>query len=332
MQTSLSTKFLMERYAASRTTRPALGRAVRFCMRARWQGELHRHWFTLIDRPELKVARDGSADLCARLQHPYVTASLSPVQRFNLLRKHFELVCRFPKSVRDAIYTPGGWVLATFEEGGIEHSVKLVHQPGTECEGDLSLVWDCSSGRVAMATFALTNSRRGYRVLVIGGVQGSNADDAHAMYQVLTRTMHGLRPISALVHFLQLAATRLGVEVLLGVEDSAHAVYRPGRGCSDKKTLSYDAIWSEHDGDRFGFGLYRLPVRSEPRDLAEIASKKRSMYRKRYAMLERVDALMAESLEWVGVLPQPRLEDAWAPVPKRWHFNPDNIESADAFA
>lgn len=278
------------------------------------------------------MAREARTGLCARLQHPYISAALTPQQRFNLLRKHFELMCRVPQSIRDAIYSKQGLVLATFVEGGIEHVVKLVHLQGTEREGDLNLVWDCSLGRVAMATFALLNSRRGFRALVVGGVQGSNAGDAHAMYQVLTRGMHGLRPMSALVHFLQLAATRLGVEALFGVEDAAHAVYRPGRSCSGKKTLSYDAIWSEHEGVRWGYGLYRLPVRAQPRDLAEIASKKRSMYRKRYAMLESIDALMAESLRWSEMLPQPRIEEAWGPTARRWIFDPGHTETVDAFA
>ena len=278
------------------------------------------------------MAREVGTDLCARLQHPYISANLSIRQRFNLLRKHFELVCRFPQPIRDAIYGGNGLTLAEFEEGGIAHSLRLIHLPGTEREGDLSLVWDCSLGRVAMATFALVNSRRGFRALVVGGMQGSNDDNAHAMYQTLTRTMHGLRPMPALVQFLQLAAAGLGAEALFGVADDAHAVYRPGRRCSSKKTLSYDAIWCEHEGAPWGHGLYRLPVHAAPRDLAEVASKKRSMCRKRYAMLEGVDCLMTRSLGWADGLPQPGMEAEWMPAPRRSIFHPGDIKVGDVFA
>lgn len=310
-----------------------MARAIRFCVRARLQGELHRYWFGLIDHPQLVVARDAGTGLCARLQHPYISARLTRLQRFTLLRKHFELLRRFPDPVREAIYTREGWVIAAFSEDGIDHTIRLIHQPGTQREGDLNLVWDCSLGRVAMATFALLNSRLGSRAMIVGGLQGGNAGDTHAMYQVLTRAMHGLRPMPALVHFLQLAAGRLGVGLLLGVEDAAHAIYRPGERDNARKALSYDAIWNEHGGERWKHGLYRLPVQAAARDLATVASKKRSMYRKRYAMLERVDALMADTLGWANQLPQPRIEEAWAPQSSwHWLFRPGDIEMADALA
>ncbi len=332
MQDFMSTKSLLGRYAADPGSRPGWARAMRFSVRARLQAPLHRYWFGLIDRPQLAVARNAGTGLCARLQQPYVSARLTQLQRFSLLRKHFELLSRFPEPVRDAIYTKEGWAVAAFAEDGIEHTIRLVHQPGTQREGDLNLVWDCSLGRVAMATFALLNSRLGSRAMVIGGLQGSNAGDAHAMYQVLTRAMHGLRPMSTLVHFLQLAAGQLGVGLMLGVEDAAHAIYRPGQRDQAKKALSYDAIWNEHGGEQWKHGLYKLPVEMAVRDLATVASKKRSMYRKRYAMLGRIDAMMAASLGWASQLPSPRVEAEWAPSSQSWLFRPGDIEMADAFA
>ncbi len=332
MRNSLSTQSLLKRYEADPGPRPGLARAIRFCLRARLQGRLHHHWFELIDRPELGVARAAGTGLGERLQRPYITAKLTRLQRFSLLRKHFELLCRFPEPVRNAIYGSKGWIVAAFSEDGIDHVIRLIHQPGTQREGDLNLVWDCSLGRVAMATFALLNSRLGSRAVIVGGLQGSNAGDAHAVYQVLTRAMHGMRPMSALVHFLQLMAGRLGVGLMLGVEDAAHAIYRTGGRDEARKTLSYDTIWDAHGGERWKYGLYRLPARVAMRDLAEVASKKRSMYRKRYAMLERIDLLMADSLAWVGQLPPPRVEEAWAPPSRSWLFHPGDIEMADAFA
>ena len=328
----LSTKSLFRRYASESPSRPGWARGLRFCLRARLQGQLHRQWFGLIDRPQLAVARAAGTGLCARLQHPYVCARLTRVQRFNLLRKHFELLCRFPEPVRNGIYSREGLIIAKFEEGGIEHVVRLIHQAGTHREGDMSLAWDCSLGRVAMATFALVNSRLGKRAMVVGGLQGSNSGDSHALYQMLTRTMHGLRPMSALVHFLQLAAGHLGVELLLGVEDDAHALYRPGERDRAKKTLSYDAIWSEHGGEYWKLGLYRLPVQVAPRDLATVASKKRSMYRKRYAMLDGLDVAMRESLQWACQLPGPRVEADPELPSGLWDFHPGDIETVDAFA
>ncbi len=304
---------------------------LRFWLRVKLHPELHRHWFELIDRSPLLSVRRASRGLCTRLQQPYVSARLTTLQRFNLVRKHFDLVARMPAYAREAIYSPSGLVVATFRAGDVDHVIRLVHRFGTEREGDLSLVWDCDLGQVAMATFVLANSRLGFRALVVGGLQGANGGDAHAMYQTLTRDLHGLRPMSALVQFLQLAAQALGAGMMLGVEDAAHAVYRPGTRIGRKKTLSYDAVWREHGGEPWGHGFHAVPLQLRRRDLADIASKKRSMYRKRYALLEQVAVAMREALRWSQAWPEPRIEAPWTPRPVDGHVL--GIPAfADAFA
>lgn len=330
MSNRMSTGSLLKRFART-PGRHGSGRMLRFWLRAKLHPELHRHWFELLDRPALVPATRATRGLCSRLQQPYVSARLTLLQRFNLVRKHFELVARMPVGARTAIYSPSGLLVVKFHADGVGHEVRLVHRFGTEREGDLSLVWDCDLGQVAMATFALANSRLGFRAMVVGGLQGANGDEAHALYQRLTRDMHGLRPMSALVQFLQLAAQALGVEKILCVEDAAHAVYRPGSRIARKKTLSYDAVWREHGGVPWGHGLHEIPLRAMPRDLAEVASKKRSMYRKRYALLEEVAVAAQASLEWSRAWPQPRVEAPWTPRPEA--TAPHRIPGfADAFA
>lgn len=241
--------------------------------------------------------------MCERVQRDYISTQFSMAQRGVLLRKHFDLVCAMPEAVREAVYSPEGYEIARFIAGEIEHVLKLQHVPTNAREGDLGLVWECSLGRVATAAFALGNSRRGVRVLLVGGLQGGRGDAMVEMYRVLTRSMHGLRPMSSLVQFLQMAANALGATELMGVGNRAHIRFKPG-----KTLLDYDQLWQEHGGTLGVLGLQRIPIAPIRRDLADVASSKRSMYRKRYALLDTVDTAMHASLEWSDVLPAPKLE------------------------
>jgi hypothetical protein len=306
---SLSTKHLFMRYAPARATDPRLHRAVRFCLRAWASPAAHREWFEILDRPELRAALAYSPRMCERVQRDYVSTQLSPAQRSLLLRKHFDLVCAMPAEVRDAVYSDAGFEVARFKVAEIEHVLKLQHVPGNCREGDLGLVWDCTLGRVATASFALVNATRGVRVMLVGGLQGGRGDTMMDMYKVLTRAMHGLRPMSALVHFLQMTAQALAADELLCVEDRAHIRFKPGK-TKGKKQLEYDQVWQEHGGTAYKLGLQRVPVDTARRDLADVSSHKRSMYRKRYVLLDDVAGLLRTSMQWSAALPQPKCEPA----------------------
>ena len=311
----LSTRCLLARYAPARATDQRWYRAVRFCLRAWASPAAHREWLEILDRPEMRSALAYSPRLCERVQRDYVSTRLSQAQRSLLLRKHFDLMCAMPAEVRDAIYSDAGFEVARFKVAEIEHVLKLQHVPSNCREGDLGLVWDCTLGRVATASFAVVNATRGMRVMLVGGLQGGRGDAMMDTYKVLTRAMHGLRPMSALVHFLQLVAQALGGEELLCVEDRAHIRYRPGNA---KKQLEYDQVWQEHGGRAYKLGLRQVPVEMARRDLADVSSHKRSMYRKRYALLDDVAGRVHGALEWAAGLPLPRNEAAMAGALDDW--------------
>ena len=294
---------LLKRFARVREMESRLDRSLRFCLRAWLYPTAHRQWFAVMDRPQLQSAVAFSPRMCERVQRDYISTRFSMAQRGLLLRKHFDLVCAMPEHVREAVYSPAGHEIARFIVADIEHVLKLQHVPTNAREGDLGLVWECSLGRVATVAFALINARRGVRVMLVGGLQGVRGDDMVEMYRVLTRSMYGLRPMSSLVQFLQMAAGALDVSELLGVGNRAHIRFKPG-----KTLLDYDQLWQEHGGRPDVLGLQRIPVVPIRRDLADVASSKRSMYRKRYALLDTVDAAMRASMEWSAVLPQPRVE------------------------
>ncbi|MES9851382.1 MAG: DUF535 family protein [Candidatus Thiodiazotropha sp. L084R] len=53
--------------------------------------------------------------------------------------------------------------------------------------------------------------------------------------------------------------------------------------------LNYDEVWSDRGGVYCNAGFYELPVNPDRRSIESIISKKRSMYKKRYELLNLIE-------------------------------------------
>jgi uncharacterized protein len=139
--------------------------------------------------------------------------------------------------------------------------------------------------------FGLTDPR----TLLIGNVQGPSLKDEGAdRIRDLTHAAHGMRPPHLLVHALRVLAARWGVTRLEGVDPENHVKGRWNLRAS-RLRFDYRAFWVEHAGVRGPGGNWTLPTCTALRPLEEVPTRRRAMYRRRYAMLEvlqfGVDAL-----------------------------------------
>jgi hypothetical protein len=80
----------------------------------------------------------------------------------------------------------------------------------------------------------------------------------------------------------------LGVSTIHAVADRyrffRHPYFRGGLDASI--ALNYDDVWRDRGGELVATTHFELPSKTVRRPLEEISSKKRSMYRKRYEMLD----------------------------------------------
>ena len=72
---------------------------------------------------------------------------------------------------------------------------------------------------------------------------------------------------------------------LIGIPHTSQGKYR--LSARSKILFNYDEFWQENQGQLNG-QYWQLPLESARKPLEEIASKKRSMYRKRYEMLDEM--------------------------------------------
>ena len=119
------------------------------------------------------------------------------------------------------------------------------------------------------------------------------------MLRGLEKSMHGLRPKSLMLFGSQEVAHALGVKNICGVSNTKQVYKRkvliPLPGLR-KMPFDYDGFWIEADGKLGEDGWFHLPARLEKRDSAEMKPNKRSMYRKRYAMLDDISQQIHQAL------------------------------------
>ena len=127
--------------------------------------------------------------------------------------------------------------------------------------------------------------------LLIAVVQGPNFDGSKELVKQLTKSCHGLRPAYLMVEVMKMLTGILGYQRLFGIPQKYQNKSRLVQ--SKRYVVDYDAIFAESGGQLADY--WQLPLQSS-RNLDDIPSKKRSMYRKRYAMLDEFAERMAQIL------------------------------------
>lgn len=153
-------------------------------------------------------------------------------------------------------------------------TLELVHSPSQE------LVYLLTFGKVQQA-------------LLIAVIQGPNFEGSKEMVKLLTKKCHGLRPAYLMVEAMKALTNVLGYSALWGIP---HKYQNKSRFVQSKRyVVDYDAIFAESAGTLKDY--WELPLHFETKNMDDIPSNKRSMYRKRYAMLEQLQENMATALK-----------------------------------
>lgn len=134
--------------------------------------------------------------------------------------------------------------------------------------------------RVYDASFTFLSPNK----LLIASIQGPSSGNAQELVKQATKALHGMRPMFMLVNGFKMLAEKWQSE-LVGIPHKAQGKYR--LSARSKILFNYDEFWQENQGE-YRHNYWQLPLDIERKQLEDIASKKRSMYRKRYEMLDQM--------------------------------------------
>jgi uncharacterized protein VirK/YbjX len=252
---------------------------------------LTRDWLELWQTPKLLLLRQSHPRVLMKLQRPYLRRGLDAKEHWRILRQHYCFATKyFPAGAFGKIITSTGVRLA--ENGPF--SLRLFYHNIFEKEGELSLLFydERRKAMVFALSFCVSLCRPGRREIFIGGLQGFKTANEREYVVAVTREFFGLRPKALLVFALQQLAALWDVAAIHAVSNQTRNLrHRPKHIQAD-----YDQFWRESGAALEPDGNFTLPVAFVSRDLASIKPNKRTMYRRRYQMLDKLGEAIRQNL------------------------------------
>jgi uncharacterized protein VirK/YbjX len=274
---------------------------VRFTARARALSDVLQPLFDAPSGSLLARSMAARPNLLEIAIAPYISAAWDPAIRVGEFVAHVEQLEQ--TSVPLAFDVDHMIEIMPMPECGAGYHLLLDKPVWFQKEGTLALNLFQGDVRLFTIAFALA-SREGERIAIIGGIQGRNLDGILDIYREMTRTAHGLRPRDLLIDLFKAFCREVGAKRLLAVSDANRHHRHPyfGKAPDRDLPLDYDAIWEDRGGVVVGDGFYELSLDRATRSDDEIPAKKRAMYKKRYALMEELEA--RQSLAMLSAKPQ----------------------------
>ena len=136
-------------------------------------------------------------------------------------------------------------------------------------------------------------------VIYIGALQGMHpSSESLEMLKQVTKSLEGIRPADMLLEVLREIALKVGVKQIFAISDESrhHRHKYFGKLQESMLKTNYNQKWLENQGELLENGFYALPIKKHRKDIAEVASNKRALYRRRYVMLDIIEAALEEVL------------------------------------
>lgn len=235
------------------------------------------------------VLLNAQKTLPSKIHRHYLHLGMSTSSRVDAILSHYEFVNHLPghslaKALMSPVQTP---LLALEGKNGEVLQISASTARGAEREGESTLWLHMDGVQLAALTFCVTGKNND-RQIIVGGVQGAHRSVPHEVIKEATKACHGLFPKRILMEVIWLLTEQQGVKNIYGVSDNGHVFrglrYRLSKG--KHFHASYNEFWSSINGVEYQRHLFKLPLAMPQKDLSEIASKKRSEYRKRFALLD----------------------------------------------
>jgi uncharacterized protein VirK/YbjX len=263
------------KYVATALLQPSASRQLALAERSSPIGELLAEWPTT----------------AGILVWPYQCAAWDAETRVKRMADHLDVVGKIPglklKPDEKVLLAD----LGSFSPGA---SLILDRASWLSREGHLTI----SLFKEHFRAFTVSFSLFGYpeTELFIGGLQGRHGDEILAMYRDLTKDFNGMRPRDFMLEMLRMFAVKIGVRRIFAVADDSKIFRHPYFGDKAGSGLPYDEVWLERGGERVSATHFELPLSGSRRPIDEVAPKKRSMYRRRYEMLDQIEAMLPRDL------------------------------------
>ncbi len=251
-----------------------------------------RQWFERLETSVFAEILRYRPALYIKPFRPYISVRFDFGQKINLIKSTYEFLKK--NNLYDSfLKKDDGIELAKFSNYVLR--LEYIYRCRKEGEIVISLSDNQTNDRLVFAAFSVENENN-KNVCRVGCVQA--IADKNKL-KVLQKTLYGIRPKSFIIFALQEVCRQLQCSKIRAVSDKLHSYRRQHLiflPWFHKINFDYDKFWTEIGGKLLNDWWFELPTEYKRKDFKEIKSQKRSMYRKRYALLDEVAVQIVENL------------------------------------
>lgn len=265
----------------------------RFMMRVRSQ---RADLAPLVDaKPGSLLARtiDARNQVLGFIVAPYLCSAWNARERISAFARHVTALECFPNLLDFAI--DARLELMPLRYLGPDYHLVLDKPIWFHREGVAVLNLFRGNLRLLSLAFAL-EQQDGHWVALIGAIQGRDIEGIKDEYRQMTKDSFGIRPRDLLIELFRMLCRQIRVETILGVADENRHHRSAFFNKEREFSLDYDEIWQDRGGERDGH-FFRISPARQDRDQAEIPAKKRTMYRKRYELLDQLEDAVKDAVK-----------------------------------
>ena len=212
--------------------------------------------------------------------------------RIALIRAHYDTMIGLLPA-QDAVHLSlyGEYEIWRAAETDIVWRAYLHFDPGQRKEGLLSVMMDVDNVHLYQMIFWF-DRRNGERALVIGAMQGPNTEDAQDFVREMTKRSHRFRTKNLILYMVQAVARAFGVQRIFAVSNAGYYANNHIRRDRKLKT-DFGVFWEEAGGwETEDKHFYELPLVLPRKTMEEVPTRKRAVYRRRFAFLDEVDRVI----------------------------------------
>ena len=188
------------------------------------------------------------------------------------------------------------WQLQEAEEAGEKLHLTLYFEAGQRKEGMLSVMLRLGTKPLYQIIFWIDKDKQGEWSLWIGAMQGPNMDNARDIIKKITKQCHSYRTKNLILYAAQAVARALELRHIYAVTN--YGYYANNHVRMDRKLkTSFSDFWQEAGGRSTEDSRFdELPLVEPRKTMEEVPTRKRAVYRKRFALLDEIDETIARRM------------------------------------
>lgn len=269
---------------------------VKFLLKSFFYRKTIRNFVVEINRLDYSELFTHEMPLLVVVHSPYLHNEWSVEERFKVILDHYKLIKNMPAILNLVDAKPRVILDLTQYLTGMFISLDKAKWFVREGEIVLNLFKEDQRMMSIAFTFSTLNNQL---IIYVGALQGRlPSSETLEMMKLVTKSLEGLRPADLLIEILRDIAQNLGVKKILAISDEnrhhRHKFF--GKVQQNLLKTNYNEKWIENQGKQLDNGFYSLPITKTRRNIAEVSSNKRAMYRRRYEMLDQIGITIKELL------------------------------------